>query len=100
MRRDIPLRDEPLYRMVETALSQEKIDSMDAAFTGCEKSHLSDGVRRTIIIEITYRALTLLGMEIEAARRDEADIAIENTQTASSLAEAKAKAIWRKRNIG
>lgn len=91
--------DHSFYRLTNFQLSDEKLESLDAVMGIEGESKLSPEARERIVIEITTRALIYVRDAVREARREEAAKAIADIISASSLAEAKAKAIWRQRNI-
>jgi hypothetical protein len=92
--------DEAVYKMLDFQLSAKKLATLDALDGKVGESHLSPAAREAIVLELTIRVLTFIKLEADQARWDEAERAIESVTTASSLAEAKAKAIWRLRKMG
>jgi hypothetical protein len=91
--------DHVVYKIVNFQLADEKLASLDAVEGAEGESQLTPEAREAIVLEITMRVLSVMSGEILKARREEAAKAITSILSASSLAEAKAKAIWNLRNI-
>lgn len=93
------IKNDVIYSMVIETLSDKKLESMDAVEGTEGESHISDEVRRALALEMSIRILMLMKLNRIDAREQEADVAIANIMSSSSLAEAKARAIWHRRNI-
>lgn len=87
--------DHAVYKMIDFQLSDKKLAALDALDGHEGESHISPAAREAIVRELTIRVLTFIKLEADQARWDEAQRAADSVTSASSLAEAKAKAIWR-----